>query len=43
MGIRVRHSGEVDDIARTVRFLVAEGEYISGQAVHVNGGEFLVT
>lgn len=42
-GIPVRHSGDVDDIARTVRFLVAEGEYISGQAVHVNGGEFLVT
>jgi 3-oxoacyl-[acyl-carrier protein] reductase len=42
-GIPVRHAGSVDDIARTVRFLVAEGEYITGQAVHVNGGEFLVT
>ncbi|TFV64752.1 SDR family oxidoreductase [Geodermatophilus sp. DF01-2] len=42
-GIPVRHPGSVEDIARTVRFLVAEGEYITGQAVHVNGGEFLVT
>ena len=42
-GIPVRHAGSVEDIARTVRFLVAEGDYITGQAVHVNGGEFLVT
>jgi 3-oxoacyl-[acyl-carrier protein] reductase len=42
-GIPVRHPGSVEDIASTVRFLVAEGEYITGQAVHVNGGEFLVT
>jgi len=42
-GIPVRHPGSVEDIAATVRFLVAEGDYITGQAVHVNGGEFLVT
>jgi NAD(P)-dependent dehydrogenase (short-subunit alcohol dehydrogenase family) len=42
-GIPVRHAGSVEDIARTVRFLVAEGDYIAGQAIHVNGGEFLVT
>ncbi len=42
-GIPVRHPGSVEDIAATVRFLVAKGDYITGQAVHVNGGEFLVT
>jgi len=42
-GIPVRHAGSVEDVASTVRFLVAEGTYITGQAVHVNGGEFLVT
>lgn len=42
-GIPVRHPGSVDDIASTVRFLVSSGDYITGQAVHVNGGEFLVT
>lgn len=38
-GIPVRHPGSVEDIAATVRFLVLEGDYITGQAVHVNGGE----
>jgi 3-oxoacyl-[acyl-carrier protein] reductase len=42
-GIPVRHPGSVEDIASMVRYLVAEGDYITGQAVHVNGGEFLVT
>jgi 3-oxoacyl-[acyl-carrier protein] reductase len=42
-GIPVRHPGSVEDIAATVRFLISEGDYITGQAVHVNGGEFLVT
>jgi acetoacetyl-CoA reductase len=30
--------GRPEDIARCVRFLVTEGEYVTGQALHVNGG-----
>ena len=32
-----RH-GEVEDIARTVRFLVTEAHYITGQIIPVDGG-----
>ena len=32
-----RH-GEVEDIARTVRFLVTEADYITGQIIPVDGG-----
>lgn len=42
-GIPVRHAGSVDDIAAMVEFLASKGRFITGQALHVNGGEFLVT
>ena len=42
-GIPLRKVGRVQDIARTCRFLAAEGDFITGQAIHVNGGEFLVS
>jgi pteridine reductase len=32
-----RH-GEIEDIARTVRFLVTEADYITGQLISVDGG-----
>jgi acetoacetyl-CoA reductase len=30
--------GRPEDVARCVRFLVTEGDYVTGQTVHVNGG-----
>ena len=30
--------GRPEDVARCVRFLVTEGEYVTGQTIHVNGG-----
>jgi 3-oxoacyl-[acyl-carrier protein] reductase len=36
------HHGATDDIAATVRFLCGPGaRYITGQAIHVNGGAYL--
>ncbi|MDM0106581.1 SDR family oxidoreductase [Variovorax sp. J22R24] len=40
--IPLGHSGHVDDIAKACLFLASEGgDFISGQALHVNGGEFM--
>jgi NAD(P)-dependent dehydrogenase (short-subunit alcohol dehydrogenase family) len=36
--VPVGRLGRPEDVARCVRFLVAEGEYITGQALNVNGG-----
>lgn len=33
--------GGVDDIARAVRFLVEEADYVTGQTLNVNGGLFM--
>lgn len=41
-GIPVGRGGHVVDIANTAIFLAAYGSYINGQALHVNGGEFLI-
>ena len=30
--------GKPEDVARCVRFLVTEAEYVTGQTLHVNGG-----
>jgi len=30
--------GKPEDVARCVRYLVTEGDYVTGQTVHVNGG-----
>jgi 3-oxoacyl-(acyl-carrier-protein) reductase len=30
--------GKPEDVARCVRFLVSEAEYVTGQTIHVNGG-----
>lgn len=40
--IPLGHSGHVDDIAKACLFLASEGgDFITGQAIHVNGGEFM--
>ena len=40
--IPLGHSGHVDDIAKACLFLASEGgDFITGQALHVNGGEFM--
>jgi acetoacetyl-CoA reductase len=33
--------GEAREIARTVRFLVVDGDYITGQTISVNGGVYM--
>jgi NAD(P)-dependent dehydrogenase (short-subunit alcohol dehydrogenase family) len=33
--------GKPADVARTVRFLVADGDYITGQTINVNGGIYM--
>ena len=40
--IPLKRFGTVEDIAAMVRLLVGpEGTFITGQTIHVNGGEFL--
>ena len=39
--IPMRRVGSPQDVARTVRFLVSEGDYITGQTINVNGGIFI--
>lgn len=38
----LKRTGEPDDIARTVRFLVADAPYITGQIITVDGGRSVV-
>jgi NAD(P)-dependent dehydrogenase (short-subunit alcohol dehydrogenase family) len=40
-GIPLGRFGEPEDIARMVRFLLTEGDWITGQQLNVNGGEFM--
>lgn len=42
-GIPLRRVGAVEDIANMCNFLVVHGGFVTGQALHVNGGEFLVS
>ena len=39
--IPMRRVGFPVEVARAVRFLVAEGDYITGQTINVNGGIFI--
>jgi len=34
----LKREGEPDDIAKTVRFLIADAPYITGQVIAVDGG-----
>ena len=34
----LKRAGEPDDVARTVRFLVCDAPYVSGQIIAVDGG-----
>ena len=36
--IPVGRFGKPEDVARCVRWLVVDGEYVTGQTLHVNGG-----
>lgn len=40
-GIPLGRFGEVEDVARMVRFLLTEGDWITGQQLNVNGGEYM--
>ena len=35
--------GKPDEIARAVRFLIEDGDYITGQALDINGGVYIRT
>ena len=39
--IPMERFGQPDEVARLVRFLVAEGDYISGQVIAINGGLYV--
>lgn len=39
--VALQRSGEPDDIAKTVRFLICEADYITGQIIAVDGGRTL--
>lgn len=39
--VALQRCGEVDDIAKTVRFLVDEADYMTGQVLTVDGGRML--
>jgi 3-oxoacyl-[acyl-carrier protein] reductase len=41
-GIPVGRGGHVLDIANMAVFLAGYGSYVNGQALHLNGGEFLI-
>lgn len=42
LAIPVGHQGNFNDVARTVRFLVQpDATFITGQTIHVNGGQYL--
>lgn len=40
-GIPLGRFGSVEDVARMVRFVVTEGDWITGQQLNVNGGEYM--
>jgi acetoacetyl-CoA reductase len=35
--------GQPDEIARAVRYLIEDGDYITGQALDINGGVYIRT
>ena len=35
--------GEPNEIARAVRYLVEDGDYITGQSIDINGGVYIRT
>jgi hypothetical protein len=39
--IPMRRFGNAEEIAKTVLFLVADGDFITGQQINVNGGAFM--
>lgn len=39
--VALKRTGEPDDIAKTVRFLIAEANYVTGQIITVDGGRTL--
>jgi NAD(P)-dependent dehydrogenase (short-subunit alcohol dehydrogenase family) len=42
--IPVRRHGEVDDVSRTVRFLVSKNaSFITGSLIDINGGQVMST
>jgi NAD(P)-dependent dehydrogenase (short-subunit alcohol dehydrogenase family) len=40
--LAIKHAGESDDIAEACLYLAGDsGKYVTGQVIHVNGGEFM--
>ncbi|WP_047865915.1 3-oxoacyl-ACP reductase family protein [Rubrobacter aplysinae] len=40
-GIPLARLGQPDEVARAVRYLVVEGDYITGQTLNINGGVYI--
>ena len=39
----LRHLGDVDDISNACIYLASDmGKFITGQMIHINGGEFMI-
>jgi acetoacetyl-CoA reductase len=41
--VPLRRFGEPNEIARAVRYLVEDGDYITGQSLDINGGVYIRT
>ena len=39
--IPLGHIGDPTEVARAVRYLVVDGDYITGQTLNVNGGVYI--
>jgi acetoacetyl-CoA reductase len=39
--IPLKRFAQLDEIARVVRLLIEEGDYITGQCIDINGGLFM--
>jgi acetoacetyl-CoA reductase len=35
--------GKPDEVARAVRYLIVDGDYITGQSIDINGGIYIRT
>ena len=40
--LAIKHTGDSEDIAEACLYLAGEsGKFVTGQAIHVNGGEYM--
>jgi len=40
--LAIKHAGSVEDVAEACLYLAGDsGKFVTGQSIHVNGGEFM--